>query len=159
MQVVVGPPGSGKTTYCNGMRQFMSQLGRAVNIINLDPANDDLPYAHSASISELITLSDVMDNLTLGPNGALVYCMEYLVKNIAWLQDKMKPDSSCNYYLLDCPGQVELYTHDTSMKRIVQTLEKCNFKVKPFLSYSSSLCSRLSFTGCYGQSNRLPALQ
>ena len=27
-QVVVGPPGSGKTTYCNGMSQFLSLIGR-----------------------------------------------------------------------------------------------------------------------------------
>lgn len=27
-QVVIGPPGSGKTTYCNGMSQFLSLLGR-----------------------------------------------------------------------------------------------------------------------------------
>jgi len=27
-QVVIGPPGSGKTTYCNGMSQFMKAIGR-----------------------------------------------------------------------------------------------------------------------------------
>lgn len=27
-QVVIGPPGSGKTTYCNGMSQFLSLMGR-----------------------------------------------------------------------------------------------------------------------------------
>ena len=27
-QVVIGPPGAGKTTYCNGMQQFMTALGR-----------------------------------------------------------------------------------------------------------------------------------
>lgn len=28
-QVVIGPPGSGKTTYCNGMSQFLSLIGRS----------------------------------------------------------------------------------------------------------------------------------
>lgn len=27
-QVVIGPPGSGKTTYCNGMSQFLQLIGR-----------------------------------------------------------------------------------------------------------------------------------
>ena len=49
-QVVIGPPGSGKTTYCNGMRQFLTGLGRKVAIVNLDPANDvrRRPGAHRA---------------------------------------------------------------------------------------------------------------
>jgi hypothetical protein len=28
-QVVIGPPGSGKTTYCNGMSQFLQLIGRS----------------------------------------------------------------------------------------------------------------------------------
>jgi hypothetical protein len=28
-QVVIGPPGSGKTTYCNGMSQFLRLIGRS----------------------------------------------------------------------------------------------------------------------------------
>ncbi|KAL6511588.1 GPN-loop GTPase qqt1 [Orobanche gracilis] len=43
-QVVIGPPGSGKTTYCNGMSQFLQLFGRKVAVINLDPANEALPY-------------------------------------------------------------------------------------------------------------------
>lgn len=61
-QLVIGPPGSGKTTYCNGMQQFLTAIGRCralfpeeiihpcasmcgrkVAIINLDPANDGIP--------------------------------------------------------------------------------------------------------------------
>ena len=39
-QLVIGPPGSGKTTYCTGIQQFLSATGRKVAVINLDPAND-----------------------------------------------------------------------------------------------------------------------
>ena len=45
-QVVIGPPGSGKTTYCEGMRQYLEGVGRQVAIINLDPANDALLFGH-----------------------------------------------------------------------------------------------------------------
>lgn len=42
--VVIGPPGSGKTTFCEGMSQFLKSLGREVSIVNLDPANENTPY-------------------------------------------------------------------------------------------------------------------
>lgn len=36
-QVVVGPPGAGKSTYCTGMQHFLSLAGRRVAVVNLDP--------------------------------------------------------------------------------------------------------------------------
>ena len=45
-QIVIGPPGAGKTTYCDYMAQLLRGLGRQVAIINIDPANEGetLPY-------------------------------------------------------------------------------------------------------------------
>lgn len=88
-QLVIGPPGSGKTTYCNGMQQFLKAIGRECCVINLDPANEFIPYECDINLSDLITVKDVMTNLTLGPNGALLYCMEYLESNIHWLIEKL----------------------------------------------------------------------
>eukprot|EP00123_Amoebidium_parasiticum_P022235 comp82925_c0_seq1/m.48422 comp82925_c0_seq1/g.48422 ORF comp82925_c0_seq1/g.48422 comp82925_c0_seq1/m.48422 type:complete len:294 (-) comp82925_c0_seq1:206-1087(-) len=127
-QVVIGPPGSGKTTYCTGMKEFLTQLGRKVAIVNLDPANDFLPYEPAINLSELITLEDVMDKLELGPNGGLVYCMEYLEQNIDWLQERLQKLSG-HYILFDCPGQVELYTHHTSIHNIMKKLEAWNYRL------------------------------
>lgn len=68
-QLVVGPPGSGKSTYCRAMQQFLGAAGRPTAVINLDPANDSVPYDCAASITDLISLTDVMDEHGLGPNG------------------------------------------------------------------------------------------
>ncbi len=68
-QLVIGPPGSGKTTYCNGMQQFLQLLGRKVAIINLDPANNMLPYLCAVDIRDLISLEEVQAEEGLGPNG------------------------------------------------------------------------------------------
>jgi hypothetical protein len=38
-------------------------------IVNLDPANDFLPYECAVNIADLITVDDVMEKLELGPNG------------------------------------------------------------------------------------------
>ena len=126
-QVVIGPPGSGKTTYCHGMQQFLSGFKRNVVIINLDPANDTLPYKCDIDLSELISLSEVMEELKLGPNGGLIYCMEYLEKNLDWLKEKLSKYKN-HYFLFDCPGQVELYTHNSAVKNIVERLTKWNYR-------------------------------
>ena len=127
-QVIIGPPGSGKTTYCQGMKEFLTNIGRKVAVVNLDPANDILPYEAAVNLSDLITVGDVMDNLKLGPNGGLVYCMEYLEKNMDWLKDQLAKYED-HYILFDCPGQVELYTHHNSVRNILATLTKWNYKV------------------------------
>ena len=43
-QVVIGSPGAGKTTYCEAMARFLKALGRDVAIVNIDPANENMPY-------------------------------------------------------------------------------------------------------------------
>lgn len=139
-QVVIGPPGSGKTTYCHGMSQFLSQLGRDVAIINLDPANDSLPYKCALDISDLVTLSDVMDTLKLGPNGGLLYCMEYLEKNIDWFETELKKLEN-KYLIFDFPGQVELYTHHNSVKNILQKLQKWDCRLVSVHLVDSHYCS------------------
>ena len=139
-QVVIGPPGSGKTTYCRAMQEFLSAMGRKVSVINLDPANDSLPYKCAADISNLVALSDVMDLLKLGPNGGLLYCMEYLEKNIDWLQNKLK-ELKDSYILFDCPGQVELYTHHNSVRNIFAELARWNYRLSAVHLVDSHYCS------------------
>jgi hypothetical protein len=74
-----------------------------------------------------------MAEMNLGPNGGLVYAMEYLVENIDWLQVGVAVSDAKvvfyhqfemliaihhqdelgeyedDYYIFDCPGQIELY--------------------------------------------------
>jgi len=139
-QIVIGPPGSGKSTFCAGMRDFLTGLGRKVAVINLDPANDSLYYKCAVDISTLITLNDVMENLNLGPNGGLIYCMEYLEKNIDWFEAKLK-ELSGHYFLFDCPGQVELYTHHRSVRNVVRQLEKRDFRLTSVHLVDAHHCS------------------
>jgi GTPase SAR1 family protein len=95
-QVVIGPPGSGKTTYCAGVQQLLAAADDAAALaassqqqqqdpqqqqqrrkpaprrpalVNLDPANDCLPYTPDIDVRELVSLDAVMEELGLGPNG------------------------------------------------------------------------------------------
>ena len=53
-QIVCGPPGAGKSTYCNGMIQFFNAIGRKAVLINLDPA---CPSDASAERTFVVALS------------------------------------------------------------------------------------------------------
>ncbi|KAJ3684717.1 hypothetical protein LUZ61_013881 [Rhynchospora tenuis] len=140
-QVVIGPPGSGKTTYCNGMSQFLSLIGRKVAVINLDPANDALPYECTINIEDLIKLSDVMNEHSLGPNGGLVYCMDYLEKNIDWLESKLKPLLKDYYLLFDFPGQVELFfLHSNARSVINKLIKKLDLRLTAIHLVDAHLC-------------------
>ncbi|KAF0976803.1 hypothetical protein FDP41_004098 [Naegleria fowleri] len=132
-QVVVGPPGSGKSTYCNGMQQFMRGIGRKVVVVNMDPANEGYTYECGVDIQDLICVQPVMEELKLGPNGALIYCMEYLKEHLEdWLKVQLKPyivDDSY-YVIFDMPGQIELYTHYNVVKDICDVLvNKWHFRL------------------------------
>ncbi|CAN7938284.1 unnamed protein product [Ixodes hexagonus] len=139
-QVVIGPPGSGKSSYCRAMKEFCSALGRKVAVVNLDPANDQLPYEASVDIGALVQLGDVMSSLRLGPNGGLVYCMEYLEAHLDWLTGQLEAFRD-HYLLIDCPGQVELYTHHRSVRNIVSHLQGADFRVSATHLVDSHYCS------------------
>ena len=139
-QLVMGPPGSGKTTYCHGLQQFFAATGRPAVFVNLDPANDVVPYEADVDVRDLVSLERVMEEMDLGPNGALVYCMEYLEANVDWLYaslaeaakrvdadaalrtNKVNLTDKCCYFVFDMPGQVELGTHHAATARLTSLL-------------------------------------
>ncbi|KAJ2947041.1 hypothetical protein O0L34_g16386 [Tuta absoluta] len=140
-QLVLGPPGAGKTTYCGKMAQLLKKLERKVVIVNLDPANDIMSYEPDIDIRDLIVLEEVMDECKLGPNGALLYCMEYLEKNVDWLLGQLNGDNSTNF-IFDLPGQVELYCHHESLSKIFEKLTiEANFQLCVVHLVDSHHCS------------------
>ncbi|KAL1243060.1 GPN-loop GTPase [Trichinella spiralis] len=83
-QVVIGPPGSGKTTYCKQMRNVLQSLRRKTILVNMDPANEFLSNDYDIDICKLMNVKTVMDDMQVGPNGGMVLCMEYVEKNLEW---------------------------------------------------------------------------
>lgn len=128
-QIVMGPAGTGKSTYCKVLQEHCANLGRSMFVGNLDPAAETFGYEVGFDVRDLISVGDVMDELALGPNGGLIYCMEYLSENLDWLEENLNQFGEDDYLLLDCPGQVELYSHVPVMKRVVEMLQAENFNV------------------------------
>ncbi|XP_005183647.1 GPN-loop GTPase 3 isoform X1 [Musca domestica] len=146
-QVVIGPAGSGKSTYCSFMQRHAQDSKRVIEVVNLDPAAEHFDYQPLVDIRDLIQLDDAMDDeeLHYGPNGGLVFCLEFLIENQDWLKNQLcgggggddgdevaeelggEPDD--DYILFDMPGQIELFTHLNMGKQLVQLLESWNFRI------------------------------
>ncbi|KAJ8959575.1 hypothetical protein NQ314_006224 [Rhamnusium bicolor] len=70
-QLVIGPAGSGKSTYCSALVQHGVDVKRNIEVINLDPAAEHFDYEPLVDIRELIHVQDTMEDeeLHFGPNG------------------------------------------------------------------------------------------
>ena len=140
--LVIGPAGSGKSTFCASMKEFLNQFQRKTCIFNLDPANDALPYTADIDICDLITLDDACVANDLGPNGGLIYCMEFIHTNISWVIAKLLENKE-NLILIDCPGQIELFTQHPVLNYILQDIqEKCKMKCVAVNLMDSNLCAQ-----------------
>lgn len=139
-QIVLGPAGSGKSSYCYFLQQHCEAKGRRVYVVNLDPAAEHFKYTVDLDIRDLITLDDVADATHLGPNGGLVFCMEYLIANIEWLHDELDTLHEDDYVILDCPGQIELYTHYPVMTKLINQMKLWNFNMCGVYLIDSTFC-------------------
>ncbi|KAG8700279.1 hypothetical protein FRC08_004792 [Ceratobasidium sp. 394] len=131
-EVIIGSPGSGKSTYAFGKQQLLTALERPIAVVNLDPANDRVPYQCAIDIASLISLQGAMEEHGLGPNGGMLYCMEYLEANFDWLEEQLRVAgllAGDAYVVFDVPGQVELSSDHTSLKNIIGKLEKVGFRL------------------------------
>ncbi|QDZ18114.1 GPN-loop GTPase [Chloropicon primus] len=130
-QLVLGPAGSGKSTYCSQVGEHCTSVKRRVHFVNLDPAAESFEYPVSLDIRDLISVEDVQEELKLGPNGALVYAMEYFEEHLEdWFAQVFEESYGDDDYLVfDCPGQIELYSHVPAFKRFVQYLRDRGWSV------------------------------
>jgi GTPase SAR1 family protein len=129
-QLVIGPAGCGKSTFCHLIQEHCDATKRTVHIVNLDPAAEHFSYRPTLDIRDLVSVDDVMEELDLGPNGALVYCLEYLLETAEWLEEELDGYGPDDYLLFDCPGQIELYTHLPVFRQLVNgVLRKFDYSV------------------------------
>lgn len=126
--LVMGPAGSGKSTFCAALMSHIQNVGRRANYVNLDPAATEFEFPPTIDIRDLISLEDVMEMLEYGPNGGLIYCFEFLMENLDWLDNELG-DFEDDYLILDMPGQIELYTHIPILPALARHLEQLGFRL------------------------------
>ena len=128
-QFISGPAGVGKSTYCKYIRSTRRLCGGPCTS-STSTLLEVFTYKVDVDIRELISVEDVMEELNLGPNGGLLYCMEYLANNLAWLEEQLDEFGEDAYFLFDCPGQIELFSHVPIMKLVLRhIINNCSVRI------------------------------
>lgn len=151
----VGTAGGGKSTLTYAFHSWMSQHGYDAITVNLDPGAERLPYPVDIDVREWISLPEVMDAYSLGPNGAQIVCADMLALKIDEIKEALDEVNS-DYILIDTPGQIELFAYRDASKAILDAFGKKDslmaFLFDPFLSRSPSgfvslsmLCASIQF--------------
>ena len=118
----VGTAGSGKSLLTSAFKAWLEQNDIYAVTVNMDPGVEHLEYTPNVDIREWISLSEVMDEFGLGPNGAQIVAADMLAvraKEVAEILEGFKAD----YFLVDTPGQIELFAFRKSSDMVLRTLE------------------------------------
>jgi len=133
--LVMGPAGAGKSTFCTALIQHLQNNKRPCFYVNLDPAAEDFAFEPDLDIKDLISLEDVMEEMSLGPNGGLIYCFEFLMDNLDFLTDPLEEVTEDYLIVFDMPGQIELYTHVPILPGLVKTLMHGSLNIRMCAAY------------------------
>lgn len=105
---MIGPAGSGKSTLTASLSDWLSTHHLDPATVNLDPAAESLQYTPDFDIRRYVDARDVMFKYRLGPNGALITAVDLMVNYIEYIREFIETRKA-NYYIIDTPGQLEIF--------------------------------------------------
>lgn len=136
-----GTAGSGKTAMTNSFLEWAKLQNYDAIAVNLDPGAEFVPYPAEVDIRDYISLSEIMDRYSLGPNGAQIVACDMIALKINEIKNELS-EYDTDFVLIDTPGQVELFTFRNSSRVIVEALDNNNSFIA-FL-FDPALCKNAS---------------
>lgn len=129
--IVLGMAGSGKTTFCHRLYAWLSEKALRMNKetglnddvygANLDPAAFSTKMPLHYDIRDSISIEKLMKDKKMGPNGAILTCLNLFVTKIDCFVEKIESVAP-KYTIIDTPGQVEMFTTSVSGHIITKCL-------------------------------------
>jgi GTPase SAR1 family protein len=121
--VIIGMAGSGKTTLMQRLTAHLHQNKVPIYVLNLDPAVARVPYGANIDIRDTINYKEVMKQYTLGPNGGILTSLNLFATRFDQVMALFeKRASTVNYFLVDTPGQIEVFNWSASGSIMLETI-------------------------------------
>ena len=118
---VVGTAGAGKSSLVTSFQRWARFLDIDVLAVNLDPGAERVHYDPEFDVRDLISLSEVMDEYDLGPNGAQILAADLVASQAEDVFEEIEGLSG-DIMVVDTPGQVELFAFREASSHLVQVL-------------------------------------
>ena len=116
--IILGMAGSGKTTFVQKLEEEIANMDKESYIINLDPAVLDTLYEPNLDIRDTVKYKEVMLSNNLGPNGAILTCLNLFSTNIDKVISILESKKDLDFVVMDTPGQLEVFSWSASGKLI-----------------------------------------
>ena len=116
--IVLGMAGSGKTTFVQKLEEEIANKDQESYIINLDPAVLETLYEPNLDIRDTVKYKEVMVSNNLGPNGAILTCLNLFSTNIDKVISILENKNDLDFIVTDTPGQLEVFSWSASGKLI-----------------------------------------
>jgi GTPase SAR1 family protein len=120
--IVLGMAGSGKTTFVQKLEEVIDNKEQASYIINTDPAVFNTKYEANLDIRDTINYKQIMQVNNLGPNGAIITCLNLFSTSINKVVSILEQKQDVDYVVVDTPGQLEVFSWSASGKLISDAL-------------------------------------
>ena len=118
---VVGTAGAGKSSLVTAYQRWARFLEVDVMAINLDPGAERVHYDPEFDVRDLVSLSDVMSEYDLGPNGAQILAADLVASQAEDVFEQIEGLSG-DMLIVDTPGQVELFAFREASSHLVDVL-------------------------------------
>lgn len=121
MLFVVGTAGAGKSSLVTAFQRWSRFVQVDTLSINLDPGAEHVHHDPEFDVRELISLTDVMSEYDLGPNGAQILAADLVAAQAHDIADELD-GLTADLILIDTPGQVELFAFREASGHLVEVL-------------------------------------
>ena len=118
---VIGTAGSGKSLLTAAFNEWLKVGKQKAVTVNLDPGVLNLPYVPDIDIRDYIDIKQIMEEYSLGPNGALVLAADLIAEEAERLGREID-DLQSDVVIVDTPGQMELFAFRASGPYIANEL-------------------------------------